>query len=121
MGGVKEGIEKASKVLMPALFIIVVLIAIYSLCLGSGVAEGLNFYLNPDFSKLGFEGVLAAMGQAFYSLSLGMGIMIAYGSYTGSEIKIGKSAIMICVSNMIMDILYAVIDPRIRLTGGGKK
>ena len=96
MGGVKEGIEKASKVLMPALFIIVVLIAIYALCLGSGVMEGLNFYLNPDFSKLGFEGVLAAMGQAFYSLSLGMGIMIAYGSYTGNEIKIGKSAIMIC-------------------------
>ena len=97
MGGVKEGIEKASKVLMPALFIIVVLIAIYSLCLGEGVAEGLNFYLNPDFSKLGFEGVLAAMGQAFYSLSLGMGIMISYGSYTGKEIKIGKSAIMVCI------------------------
>ncbi len=105
MGGVKEGIEKASKVLMPALFIIVVAIAIYALCLGSGVAEGLNFYLNPDFTKLGFEGVLAAMGQAFYSLSLGMGIMIAYGSYTGSEIKIGKSAIMICV----FDTLVALI------------
>ena len=105
MGGVKEGIEKASKVLMPALFIIVVLIAVYALCLGDGVKEGLKFYLNPDFSKLGKEGVLAAMGQAFYSLSLGMGIMIAYGSYTGSEIKIGKSAIMICV----FDTLVALI------------
>ncbi len=105
MGGVKEGIEKASKVLMPALFIIVVLIAVYALCLGDGVAEGLNFYLNPNFTKLGFEGVLAAMGQAFYSLSLGMGIMIAYGSYTGKEIKIGKSAIMIC----IFDTMVALI------------
>ena len=105
MGGVKEGIEKASKVLMPALFIIVVTIAIYALCLGSGVAEGLNFYLNPDFTKLGFEGVLAAMGQAFYSLSLGMGIMIAYGSYTGSEIKIGKSAIMICVFDTMVALI----------------
>ncbi len=105
MGGVKDGIEKASKVLMPALFIIVVLIAIYALCLGEGVSEGLNFYLNPDFSKLGFEGVLAAMGQAFYSLSLGMGIMIAYGSYTGKEIKIGKSAIMVC----IFDTMVALI------------
>ena len=105
MGGVKDGIEKASKILMPALFIIVVLIAIYALCLGEGVAEGLNFYLNPDFSKLGFEGVLAAMGQAFYSLSLGMGIMIAYGSYTGKEIKIGKSAILVC----IFDTLVALI------------
>jgi NSS family neurotransmitter:Na+ symporter len=65
MGGVKDGIEKASKILMPALFIIVVLIAIYALTLGSGVSEGLNFYLNPNFSKLGFEGVLAAMGQPF--------------------------------------------------------
>ena len=105
MAGVKNGIEKASKVLMPALFIIVVLIAIYALCLGDGVSAGLNFYLNPDFSKLGFEGVLAAMGQAFYSLSLGMGIMIAYGSYMGEEIKIGKSAIMVC----IFDTLVALI------------
>ena len=105
MGGVKDGIEKASKVLMPALFIIVVAIAIYALCLGSGVAEGLNFYLNPDFTKLGFEGVLAAMGQAFYSLSLGMGIMIAYGSYTGNEIKIGKSAIMICVFDTMVALI----------------
>ena len=105
MAGVKEGIEKASKVLMPALFIIVVLIAIYSLTLGEGVGAGLDFYLNPDFSALGFDGVIAAMGQAFYSLSLGMGIMIAYGSYTGEEIKIGKSAMMIC----IFDTLVALI------------
>ena len=105
MGGVKSGIEKASKILMPALFVIVLFIAIYALCLGDGVSKGLNFYLNPDFSKLGFEGVLAAMGQAFYSLSLGMGIMIAYGSYTGKEIKIGKSAIMIS----IFDTLVALI------------
>ena len=105
MGGVKNGIENASKILMPMLFIIVVVIAIYSMCLGEGVGAGLNFYLNPDFSKLGFDGVVAAMGQAFYSLSLGMGIMIAYGSYTGKEIKIGKSAVMIC----IFDTLVALI------------
>lgn len=105
MGGVKGGIEKASKVLMPALFMIVLFIAIYAVFLGEGVGAGLNFYLNPDFSKLGFDGVVAAMGQAFYSLSLGMGIMIAYGSYTGKEIKIGKSALMICV----FDTLVALI------------
>jgi NSS family neurotransmitter:Na+ symporter len=105
MAGVKSGIEAASKVLMPALFIIVVLIAIYAICLGDGVKAGLNFYLNPDFSKLGFDGVLAAMGQAFYSLSLGMGIMIAYGSYTGKEIKLGKSTVMICA----FDTLVALI------------
>ena len=105
MAGVKSGIEKASKVLMPALFIIVVFIAIYALTLGDGVAAGLDFYLNPDFSALGFDGVIAAMGQSFYSLSLGMGIMIAYGSYTGEEIKIGKSTMMIC----IFDTLVALI------------
>lgn len=105
MAGVKGGIEKASKVLMPALFIIVALIAIYAVCLGDGVSSGLDFYLNPDFSKLGFDGVVAAMGQAFYSLSLGMGIMIAYGSYAGTNIKIGKSTMMIC----IFDTLVALI------------
>ena len=105
MAGVKGGIEKASKVLMPALFVIVVLIAIYALTLGEGVSKGLDFYLNPDFSELGFSGVVSAMGQAFYSLSLGMGIMIAYGSYTGNEIKLGKSVAMIC----LFDTLVALI------------
>lgn len=105
MAGVKNGIEKASKVLMPALFIIVVFIAIYALCLGGGVSEGLNFYLNPDFSALGFDGVVAAMGQAFYSLSLGMGIMIAYGSYTGEKINLGKSTMMICVFDTMVALI----------------
>ena len=105
MAGVKEGIEKASKVLMPTLFVLLVAVAIFCLCLGSGVSKGLDFYLNPDFSKLGFDGVLAAMGQAFYSLSLGMGIMVSYGSYTGKEIKIGKSIAMIA----IFDTLVALI------------
>jgi len=76
MGGVKDGIEKASKVLMPVLFLILVAIAVYALTLGSGVREGLSFYLKPDFSGITFKSVLVAMGQAFYSLSLGMGIMI---------------------------------------------
>lgn len=61
MAGVKGGIEKASKVLMPALFLILVAIVIYCLCLGEGVSDGLNYYLNPDFGALGFNGILAAM------------------------------------------------------------
>lgn len=105
MGGVKGGIEKASKVLMPALFIILVAVAIYSLCLGEGVAEGINFYLNPNFAELGFDGILAAMSQAFFSLSLGMGIMVSYGSYAGNNIKVGKSISMIA----IFDTLVALI------------
>ncbi len=105
MNGVKEGIEKMSKVLMPALFIILLAIVVYSLCLGSGVKEGLRFYLNPDFKSLGVEGVLSAMGQAFFSLSLGMGIMITYGSYTGKELNIVKSTAMICLFDTIVAFL----------------
>ncbi|MBO5714196.1 MAG: sodium-dependent transporter, partial [Clostridia bacterium] len=105
MAGVKGGIEKASKVLMPTLFILLVIVAVYCLCLGGGVSKGLDFYLNPDFSALGFDGVLAAMGQAFYSLSLGMGIMVSYGSYTGEDIKIGKSIDMIAVFDNLVSLI----------------
>ncbi len=103
--GIKGGIEKASKVLMPTLFLILICITIYCLCLGSGVDAGLNFYLNPNFAELGFDGILAAMGQAFFSLSIGMGIMICYGSYTGKEINIGKSAVMVSIFDTIIALL----------------
>ena len=95
--GVEEGIERMSKVLMPILFLIVVGVAIYSLTLGEGVAEGLAFYLKPDFSVITVKSVLTAMGQAFFSLSLGMGIMLTYGSYTGKGINVVKSTAMICL------------------------
>ena len=73
--------------------------------LGEGVAEGLSFYLNPDFSHITFSSVLAAMSQAFFSLSLGMGTMIAYGSYTGREINMVKSTGMICVFDTFVALL----------------
>lgn len=96
MGGVQKGIEKASKVLMPLLFIILLGVMIYCLCLGDGVREGLDFYiLKADFRELGWKGVAAAMGQVFFSMSLGMGIMISYGSYTGKEINLFKCAVQI--------------------------
>ncbi|MBO7214822.1 MAG: sodium-dependent transporter, partial [Clostridia bacterium] len=105
MMGIKGGIEKASKVLMPALFILLVLVVIFVLCLGKGVGEGLYYYLVPDFSAVSWSSVLAAMGQAFYSLSLGMGAMIVYGSYTGKEINIVKSVGMICIFDTIVALL----------------
>ncbi len=105
MAGIKGGIEKASKYLMPALFFILVALVVYCLCLGEGVSDGLNYYLNPDFAALGFEGVLAAMGQAFFSLSLGMGIIVSYGSYTGKTIKLGQSVIMICIFDTLVAVL----------------
>lgn len=103
--GVSNGIEKLSKVLMPCLFIILVGIVIYSLCLGDGVKEGLEFYIKPDFSQLNFSTILLAMGQAFWSLSIGMGIMITYGSYCGSEINLVKSTGLICLCDTVVALL----------------
>ena len=105
MAGVQNGIEKASKVLMPILLFILIAIVVYCLCLGKGVSEGVDYYLNPDFRALGFKGVLAAMGQAFYSLSLGMGIMVSYGSYTGKNVNVGKSALMIALFDTMVALL----------------
>lgn len=78
--GVKDGIEKYSNIMMPALFVIVIILAIRSLTLPGGAA-GLEFYLKPDLSKITGESVLAALGQVFFSLSLGMGSILTYGSY----------------------------------------
>jgi len=105
IGGVESGIEKMSKVLMPILFVIVIGVAVYSLTLGEGVKEGLEFYLKPDFSVLNSRAVLTAMGQAFFSLSLGMGAMITYGSYTGKEINVVKSTGMICLFDTVVALL----------------
>ena len=105
LAGVKNGIEKASKVLMPALFLILTGIVVFSLFLGEGVKDGLEFYLKPDFSELTWTSVLAAMSQAFFSLSLGMGIMITYGSYSGKEINLVKSTIMICIFDTVVALL----------------
>lgn len=104
-GGVEGGIEKLSKALMPTLFVILVGIVIYSLCLGDGVKEGLKFYLNPDFSAITFSTVLMAMGQAFFSLSIGMGILVTYGSYCGEDINLVKSTGMICLFDTLVAFL----------------
>ena len=105
MGGVEEGIEKMSKVLMPVLFIILIGVVIYALTLGEGVRQGLAYYLKPDFSAVTGKTFLTAMGQAFFSLSLGMGAMITYGSYTGKEINLVKSTAMICFFDTLIALL----------------
>lgn len=103
--GVEGGIEKLSKILMPALFAILLGIVIYSLSLGEGVKEGITFYLKPDFSNISFSTVLLAMGQAFWSLSLGMGIMLTYGSYCGQDINLVRSTAMICIFDTLVALL----------------
>lgn len=93
VAGIKNGIEKYSKILMPGLFVLVLLLAIRSLTL-DGASEGVKFLLYPDFSKLQGDSILAALGQAFFSLSLGMGCIITYGSYVKKEENLLKISLM---------------------------
>lgn len=95
--GVKDGIEKAAKVLMPALFIMLVALVIFVLFQDNALA-GVKYYLIPDLSKITPQVVNSAMGQAFFSLSLGMGILITYGSYMdkGSDIPYSAKMVAIC-------------------------
>ena len=123
-GGVQKGIEKAGKILMPALFVLLIAVIIAAMCLpgkgeGQTVVDGLTFYLGKfDFEALGWNGVIAAMGQAFFSLSLGMGVMIAYGSYTGKGINIGKSALTVCGLDTLVALLAGfAIFPAMFATG----
>lgn len=85
--GVEKGVEKVSKIMMPILLILSIVIAIYTLFL-PGAMEGVRYYFMPDFSKFSVELVLGAMGQLFYSMSLAMGIMITYGSYMKKDVSI---------------------------------
>ncbi len=102
--GVQKGIEKMSKILMPALAITAIVLVIYVL-FQKGAWEGVGYFLIPDFSKFGFETVLGALGQLFYSLSIGMCIMITYGSYMKKDVNIKTSSIQIAG----FDSLFAII------------
>ncbi len=92
--GIKQGIEKWSKILMPAIFVILFLLIIKGLSM-KGAMKGVQFYLSPDFSKLTPKSILIALGHAFFSLSLGMGVMITYGSYLSKKENLWTSALTI--------------------------
>ncbi|SMP54961.1 sodium-dependent transporter [Anoxynatronum buryatiense] len=92
--GISGGIEKAGKVLMPTLFVLLILIAVRSVTL-PGASAGLAFLFQPDFSEVTGQTFLAALGQAFFSLSLGMGCMITYGSYLSKEEKLPNNALIV--------------------------
>ena len=91
VGGVKDGIERAAKIMMPALFVMLTALVIFVLTLDNAFA-GVVYYLVPDFSKINAGVINGALSQAFFSLSLGMGIMITYGSYMSRQEKIASSA-----------------------------
>ena len=88
--GVDKGIEKVSKILMPALVLLTIFISVYTLFL-PGAMDGVLYYITPDFSHFSVKTVLAAMGQLFYSMSISMGIMVTYGSYLKKDVNIESS------------------------------
>ena len=106
--GVSAGLEKYSKILMPALFLIMILLMIRSLTL-PGAEKGLLFYLKPDFAKINGRVFLEAMGQAFFSLSLGMGTMLTYGSYLGKKENLVSSAAWVAALDTAVAILAGFI------------
>ena len=106
--GVKGGIEKFSKVMMPALFIIMIILAACSITL-PGASEGIEFLLKPDFSKITGSVVLSAMGQAFFSLSLGLGCLCTYASYFRSDTNIGKTALNVSLIDTFVAIMSGFI------------
>lgn len=106
--GVEKGIERASKVMMPALFFILIALCIRSVTL-PGMEEGLAFFLEPDFSKITSSVVLSAMGQTFFSMSIGMGCLITYSSYFGKETNLQATAIQVIVLNTLVAVLAGIM------------
>lgn len=96
--GVKDGIERSSKIMMPALFIMLLALVVFVLTRDNALA-GLKYYLVPDITKINAQVLNGAMSQAFFSLSLGMGILITYGSYMNKQASIPYSAKMIALTD----------------------
>lgn len=114
MGGVKDGIERSSKIMMPMLFVIIVLMALRSITLPSsteattGALDGVKFLFRPDFSKITAQTAIAALGQAFFSLSLGSGVLMTYGSYVERHYNVRTISWQIVLSDMGFAIIAGI-------------
>lgn len=106
--GVKKGIEKLSNVLMPLLFVLLLVFCGISLSL-PGAGEGVEFFLEPDFSKVTPGVVISALGQAFFSLSLGMGILVTYASYFPKDTMMTRTAVTVSLSDFGVAFLMGLI------------
>lgn len=106
--GVKKGIERLSNILMPMLFVLLIVFGCVSLSLPKA-NEGLQFFLNPDFSKINATVIINAMGQAFFSLSLGMGILITYASYYPKTTILSRTAVTVSLLDMTVAIMMGII------------
>lgn len=108
LGGVQKGIERASNVLMPLLALLMVVLCINSLLLPNA-GDGIRFLFHPDFSKITGQTVLSAMGQSFFSISMGVGTLLVYGSYLPNSTKMGKTSLTICLLDTLVAIVAGVI------------
>lgn len=118
--GVEKGIEKVSKVMMPVLIVLIIGIAVYTICTMDGAWEGVIYYIKPDFSHFSIMTVVAAMGQLFYSMSLAMGIMITFGSYMKKDISIEGATRQIEIFDTIVAFLAGLmIIPAVFAFSGG--
>jgi len=104
LGGVKNGIEKYSKILMPMLLVIIIILDIKAISL-KGSSAGVEFLFKPEWSALKLSSVLDALGHAFFSLSLGMGTMITYGSYIGKKENLGVTSIQVTIADTLIALL----------------
>lgn len=106
--GIQKGIEAANKIMMPALYVILIGLIIYSLTLPNAI-EGVKFYLIPDFSELKIQTLTDGLKQAFFSLSLGMGALMTYGSYLGKKENIPSSAAVISLADTSVAFLAGLM------------
>lgn len=108
MLGVQKGIERMSNLLMPVLFLLLLLFCFVALTMPKA-AEGLKFFFDPDFSKVTPRVAINALGQAFFSLSLGMGILITYSSYYPKKVKLTRTAVIVSSLDLLVAIMMGVI------------
>ena len=118
--GVEGGIERFNKVGMPALFVLLLILLVRSVSL-PGADAGVRYMLSFDWSKVSFETVISALGQAFYSLSLGMAIMITYGSYLSRSENIERNTMLICATDTLVAFIAGfIIVPAVFATLGSE-
>ena len=108
LGGVQKGIERLSNVMMPLLFVLLVAFCCVTLSL-PGAGEGVRFFLNPDFSKIDAGVVINALGQALFSLSLGMGILITYAAYYPSDTRLVKTSVTVSGLTLMIAVLMGFL------------
>ena len=121
LGGVQKGIEKLSNILMPLLFVILVGMCAVTLTLPDA-GEGVRYFLEADFSKITPRVIVNGLGQAFFSLSLGMGILITYASYYPSDTKLGRTSVIVALLSLLVAVLMGlIIFPAVKSFGLDKE